>query len=487
MRLLLHNAQIVTSQKDGLGALAIADGRIDGVWWCENAGSSDVRADDGDVLSEPGSADSKKCIAADSALPAPAQEYLLQHPDTELLDLGGKVLMAGAIDAHVHFREPGMTHKADIASESLSALYGGVTSFIDMPNTKPQTISIEAVHDKQALSKGRSWINYGFHLGATNDNVGAIEEAIDEGEGRDFGGVKVFMGSSTGNMLVDNDLTLERIFSIRDKAVLVHSEDENEIRTNLESAKAKFGEAVPFSMHPQIRSRKACIKSTIKALQMAMRCNTRLHVLHVSTAEEVEMIRAAKLHNPHITAETSANYLWFCDEDYDRLGGRLKCNPAVKTAHDREALCQALATGVIDTIGSDHAPHTAEEKNQPYLKCPSGLPAIEYSLPVLLSVASKIGLPLSQVASLVSEKPAEIFGIHGRGRIEPGFWADLIVVDPDKRQIVSGSHGKCGWTPYEGEELQGTVCSVFVNGKLMINEGKLVTDEPAGKPLRFDA
>ena len=388
-------------------------------------------------------------------------------------DLSGKILMAGGIDAHVHFREPGLTRKGDIASESAAALLGGITSFMDMPNTIPPTTNLTTLQEKLDLAEKSSMANYGFHVGATNDNVGQIRRYMDLGLGGRFAGIKVFMGSSTGNMLVDRETALEELFKVKGKTILVHSEDEGIIRKNMEAAVSALGEDIPFSMHPQIRSREACIKSTEKALSLAVKYGTRLHILHVSTAEEVEMIRAAKLSNPHITAETSSNYLFFCDEDYDRLGGRLKCNPAVKTKADRDALRMALADGTIDTIGSDHAPHQAEEKDNTYLKCPSGMPTIQQSLPAAVTVALACGIPMERIVSAFSEKPAEVFGISGRGFLKEGYYADLVVLDPDREYTVESTACKCGWTPYEGCRLKGAVEKVWINGSPAVDDGRL--------------
>ncbi len=498
-RILLTNATIVTGASSKKGALAVDGERIAGIWY---RGSSDL--DD--------------------------SEALRAFPDAEIIDLEGKVLMAGGIDAHVHFREPGMERKADIESESKAALLGGVTSFIDMPNTAPPTTGPDALKNKLTRAAGRSWANYGFHLGATNGNAAAIREYLAEGLGREFGGVKVFMGSSTGNMLVDDSETLSDLFRIQEKPILIHSEDEGIIKANLEAAKAEFGEDIPFRMHPQIRSRKACIRSTAKALAMAIEYGTRLHVLHVSTAEEVEMIRAAKLYNPNITAETSANYLWFCDEDYRTLKGKVKCNPAIKTAADREALRKGLAEGIIDTIGSDHAPHLLSEKVDNYLKCPSGMPSVQQSLSVLLTVAALYNegknadddalISMSRIASAFSEKPAEILGIKDRGSLKIGNYADLVVIDPEREYSVSlhanpvaddpkpeysnQSHAtdltgnapdlkysvkdiayKCDWSPYQGITLKGMIDKVFLNGTQVIADGTLIQDSPSGQPIAF--
>lgn len=465
-RILLTNATIVTGASTKKGALAIDGERIAGIWYREDSASDDSEAS-------------------------------RAFPNAEIIDLGGKVLMAGGIDAHVHFREPGLERKADIESESKAALLGGVTSFIDMPNTMPPTTDLEALQDKLNRACGRSWGNYGFHIGATNDNAAMIREYLAEGHGNEFGGIKVFMGSSTGNMLVDNNETLTDLFKVKGKSVLIHSEDENIIKANLEAAKAKFGEDIPFSEHPQIRSRKACIRSTAKALAMAIEYGTRLHVLHVSTAEEVEMIRAAKIHNPNITAETSANYLWFCDEDYETLKGKVKCNPAIKSTSDREAIRKGLAEGIIDTIGSDHAPHLLSEKVDNYLKCPSGMPSVQQSLSVLLTVATLYNegknaddealITLSRIASAFSERPAEILEIKDRGSLRIGNYADIVVIDPEQEYSVKEVAYKCGWSPYEGIILRGVIERVFLNGRQVVASGQITAESSAGKKLEFSA
>lgn len=444
-RYLLTNAVIVTGASSRKGTLGIDGERISGIWY-------------------------------EDEMPG-----LTGHP--EVIDLGGKVLMAGGIDAHVHFREPGMTWKADIASESKAALLGGITSFIDMPNTTPPTVSLEALHGKSDRAAATSAANYGFHIGATNANVAMINEYLASGLGEGFAGIKIFMGSSTGNMLVDREAALRELFRINGKPILVHSEDEVIIRASQDAAKARFGTDIPFREHPVIRSREACIKSTRKALELACEYGTALHILHVSTAEEVDMIREAKASNQRITAETSANYLWFCDEDYDRLGGRIKCNPAVKEASDREALRQGLADGTIDTIGSDHAPHLLSEKDRPYLECPSGIPSIQYSLPVAVTVALELGIPLTRIADAYSEKAAGIFGIEDRGTLKAGSFADLVVIDPEALFTVNGTASKCGWTPYEGERLRGKVEMVWLNGELAVNGSRPCTATGLSRPL----
>lgn len=472
-KVLLSGASIVTAEKAGQGALLIEGEKISRIWYADDKGSAEY--DGREVTME-----------------SLAQEILKDHPDAVFEDLGGKVLMAGGIDAHVHFREPGMTEKADMASESRAALLGGITSFIDMPNTKPPTTDLQRLYEKCALADGRCFANWGFHIGADNVNADDIREWL-SGD-RKFAGVKVFMGSSTGNMLVDSDASLKKLFSLGNARILVHSEDESIIKANLEKARVTFGEDIPMREHENIRSRQACIKSTIKALELAMAQGTMLHVCHVSTAEEVEMIRAAKQYNPEITAETSANYLWFCDEDYDRIGSRIKCNPAIKTRRDRDALRKALKEGIIDTIGSDHAPHLLQEKARPYLTCPSGMPSVQQEISVLLTIASEEGIPLTTIASAISEKAARMFGIDRRGQIREGWYADLIVIDPEKEFTVgesdrgaAGAAYKCGWTPYEGARLKGIVEDVYLNGNLVVRGGRLTSRAPYGERLVYSA
>lgn len=413
-----------------------------------------------------------------------------EFPGYRLTDLQGKAVFAGGIDAHVHFREPGMTQKADMHSESMAALKGGVTSFIDMPNTNPPTVSAKALSDKLNAAENRSYANYGFHIAATNGNIDEIRTIIAEGkEGitkSDFGGIKVFMGSSTGNMLVDDPKTLQEIFEIKEKEILVHCEDEKTIRENLRQAENEYGEDIPFSMHSSIRSRRACILSSLKALETAMQSGTRLHLLHVSTMEETEMLRAAKISNHNITGETSANYLWFTDRDYDTLGSLIKCNPSIKTENDRKAIINALKNRTIDTIGSDHAPHLLSEKQRKYMSSPSGIPSIQQSLQVLVSVALEEDIPLSVIASVFSEKAAEIFGIKDRGKIKEGYFADLAIVDTDAVQTIEDVAYKCGWCPYQGNALRGKITDVFINGRHVIENSVLTDNIPHGKKLVFN-
>ena len=446
---LLHKATIVTAEKEAVGSIVISEEKIADVIYAEDEGY------DYKIFS-----------------------IVKKFPDIERIELEGKHLMAGGIDAHVHFRDPGLTHKADMETESRAAIAGGVTTAFDMPNTRPATISAESFSGKLALAKEKSCMNLGFHFGATNCNIDEIERILN-GETslspKEIKGIKVFMGSSTGNMLVDESNALDRLFSIKGKPVLVHCEDEETIRTNLKAALEKHGEAIPFSEHEHIRSRKACIRSSIKALEKAIKHGTSMVLCHISTLEEIEMVRAAKTNNPSITAETSCNYLWFSNEDYDRMGSRLKCNPSVKKPSDRAALRMALADGIIDTIGSDHAPHLMSEKEGTYANAPSGLPSIQQSLPVLLTIARQEDVPLTRIASVFSEKASEIYGLD-RGKIQPGYKADIVIFDIDKEFTVRNEDqfSKCGWSPYEGEKLKGEIEMVFVNGKLIYQQGKFL-------------
>ncbi len=441
--ILLQNAVIVTSAKEGKGSVLVDGDRIAGVYW-EDAQDYSFRMF---KLSE-------------------------ENPDMEVRDLTGKHILAGGIDPHVHFREPGLTHKADMESESKAALAGGVTTVMDMPNTIPATTGAKELKEKIQLAEGRCATNMYFHIGATNSNHHDIAYMVRHGwkeedlKAEEIAGVKVFMGSSTGNMLVNDNDSLKELFCIREKPVLVHCEDEDTIRKNLQAAKNKYGDDIPFEEHRNIRSRMACIRSTIKALELAIEHQTRLVLCHISTMEEIEMARAAKISNPDITTETSCNYLWFSDEAYSRLGSRVKCNPSVKAFSDKQSLRNALREGLIDIIGSDHAPHLLSEKDAPYCSAPSGLPSIQQTLPVLLTVAYEEDIPLTRIASVFSEKASEIYGLR-RGKIKEGYFADLVIFDNEKEFTVMAEDqlSKCGWTPYEGEVLKGVIESVFVNGK----------------------
>lgn len=449
--IILDKANIITAEKEAAGTIAIDGSKICEVLWAD--------AEDYDFK---------------------RFKLLNGNPDAEVIELEGKHVIAGGIDAHVHFREPGLTHKADMITESRAAVAGGVTTVFDMPNTSPATITAEALKGKMDMASGRALTKTAFHIGATNNNSDMICGLVRDGDPaygikpEDIPGIKIFMGSSTGNMLVDEGSSLDKLFSIREKPILVHCEDEQTIKDNLAAATAKYGDDIPFEEHENIRSRKACIKSSIKALELAIRHNSRMTLCHISTKEEIEMVRAAKSINPDITAETSCNYLWFSNEDYKRLGSKVKCNPAVKTPEDRKALRAALANELIDTIGSDHAPHLISEKEGIYVKVPSGLPSIQQSLPVLLTIAAEEEIPLSRIASVFSEKASEIYGLD-RGKIAKGYDADLVIFNYDKTFTVKSEdqYSKCGWTPYEGETLRGVIETVLIDGKKVLTDGKI--------------
>ena len=446
---LLHKATIVTAEKEAVGSVVVSDGKIADVFYIES--------EDFDY----------RIFKTRST-----------YPDIETVELEGRYLIAGGIDGHVHFRDPGLTHKADMNTESRAAAAGGVTTVLDMPNTVPATTSAEALIEKTELAKERSCINIGFNIGATNGNA---DEIVDMIEGRTAAdpnvikGVKVFMGSSTGNMLVDEGSALDRLFSIKSRPVLVHCEDEQTIRENLQAAVERYGDEIPFTEHDGIRSRRACIKSSIKALEKAIAHETRLVLCHISTKEEIEMVRAAKCNNPSVTAETSCNYLWFSNEDYDRLGSRLKCNPAVKSPSDRAALREALANGGIDVIGSDHAPHLLSEKEGPYTKVPSGLPSIQQSLPVLVTIADEEDIPLTRIAAVFSENASDIYELN-TGKIRKGYNADIVIFDRNKEFTVRNEDqfSKCGWSPYEGITLKGEIEMVMVNGQIIYRDRNFI-------------
>ncbi len=428
MKILFHNATLVTGTKVGIGSIIIEDDKILDIIW-----------DDEERSLEP--------------------ENLIFD---KIIDLSGMHLIAGGVDPHVHFREPGLTHKADMSTESKAALAGGVTTVMDMPNTSPTTTSLKALNEKQEFAKEKAYCNMMFHIGATNNNIEEILKAIDE---KGVAGIKIFMGSSTGNMLVDNDEILEKIFSITEKPILVHSEDEAIIKANLERAISRYGDDIPFQEHENIRSRTACIKSSIKALELAIKHGTKLTLCHISTKEELEMVRAAKIQNPNIVAETSCNYLWFTNEAYKILGSLVKCNPAIKEEKDRCALIEGLRNGLVDIIGSDHAPHQLSEKNNVYTKAPSGLPTIQQTLSVLLTIAKKEDIPLERIAQVFSEKASEIYKLD-TGKLKKDYKADFVIFDLDKEYKVlnEDQFSKCGWTPYAGETIFGVIDSVYLNG-----------------------
>ncbi len=408
---------------------------------------------------------------------------LAAQPGERVFDARGRLLVPGMIDDHVHFREPGYTAKADIASESRAAIAGGVTGFIDMPNTNPPTLTHALLEDKYAVAGRSSVANYAFYFGASNDNLDAIR-ALDP---RTVPGVKVFLCESTGNLCVSDPQTLEGVFRDSPVIVAVHCEDDRIVHANLDRAKATYGDAIPMRMHPDIRSREACFESTRWAVETARRHGTRLHVLHVSTADELALFEAGPIAGKKITAETCVHFLRFTDTNYAKLGGRIKCNPAIKAASDRDALTRALADTRIDVLATDHAPHLAEEKMLAYTQCPSGIPLIQFALQSALEHVFDGKLRLERLVEATAHAPAALFAIKDRGFLREGYFADLTLVDLNTPQTVKRSDvlSKCGWSPFEGDAFRSSVAATWVNGHLAWNDGKL-DDTLLGQRLEFD-
>ena len=406
--------------------------------------------------------------------------------DETVVDAAGRRLLPGMIDDQVHFREPGLEYKADMAIESAAAVAGGLTSFMDMPNTNPPTLDSAALEDKYRRAAGRVWGNHGFYLGASNDNIEAIR-ALDP---LTAPGIKVFMGASTGNMLVDDPETLDAIFREAPTPIITHCEDTPTIDANLAAFKAKYGENIPVECHPDIRSREACIKSTRLALELARRHDTRLHVLHISTADELALFEHGPLvradgSRKRITAETCIHFLRFDRSDYARLGNLIKCNPAIKDPADREALIHALCNDAVDVLATDHAPHTWEEKQRPYAQAPSGLPLVQYALLAALELVHEGRLDTARVVQKVSHAPAQLFDVAERGFLREGYFADLVLIDDTpltvRREDVLS---KCGWSPFEGMTFRSRIASTWVNGR-QVWDGTNLVGTPQGQRLRF--
>jgi dihydroorotase len=408
---------------------------------------------------------------------------LAAHAGEQVFDAAGLWLLPGMIDDHVHFREPGYTAKADIASESRAAVAGGVTSFIDMPNTRPATLTHELLEDKYAIASRTSLANHAFYFGASNDNLDAIR-ALDP---RKVPGVKVFLCESTGNLCVSDPAALEGVFRDSPATVVVHCEDSHIIHANLDRAKAEYGDDIPMRLHPEIRSREACVESTRWAVEAARRHGTRLHVLHVSTADELAMFEPGPIADKKITSETCVHFLRYSDADYATLGGRIKCNPAIKAASDRAALTEALADTRVDILATDHAPHLASEKANPYTSCPSGIPLIQFALQSALESVFRDAITLERLVEACAHAPATLFAIRERGFLREGHFADLTLVDPNKPQAVRSDQvlSKCGWSPFEGDTFRASVAATFVNGNLAARDGKIL-DAPPGMRLQFN-
>lgn len=400
------------------------------------------------------------------------------------IDATGLHLFPGCIDDQVHFREPGLTHKGDIASESRAAVAGGITSFMEMPNTVPNTLTQELLEDKYRIAALKSPANYSFFMGASNDN---IEEVLKTDPGN-VCGVKVFMGSSTGNMLVDNEKTLERIFSSTPALIATHCEDEASIRARLEQFKEEYGANISPSMHPLIRPAEACLKSSQLAVSLAKKYNSRLHVLHISTAIETELFRNdIPLEKKRITAEACVHHLWFSDSDYELLGNKIKWNPAIKSAADRDAIWKAVLDNRIDVIATDHAPHTIAEKQNPYLSAPSGGPLVQHSLVAMLEFYHKGKITLERIAQKMAHSVARCFRIKDRGFIREGYFADLVLVNLHAPWQVDKSNllYKCGWSPFEGVQFKSAVTYTLVNGEVVYEMGKPL-DGKTGMRMQFE-
>jgi len=404
--------------------------------------------------------------------------------DYTIIDAEGNYLMPGAIDDQVHFREPGLTHKGDIESESRAAVAGGITSFIEQPNTVPNAVTQEILEQKYQLAAEKSYANYSFMMGATNDN---LEEVLKTNP-KNVAGIKIFLGSSTGNMLVDNEVTLEKIFSSTPLLIAVHCEDEGTIKANLEKYVAEYGEDVPVTAHHLIRSEEACYISSSKAVALAKKTGARLHIFHLSTAKEMELFtNKIPLEEKKITAEVCIHHLWFTNEDYATKGNLIKWNPAVKTEKDRDALWEALLDDRIDVIATDHAPHTLEEKQQSYLKAPSGGPLVQHAVVAMFEAFHQGKISVEKIVEKMCHNPAKLFKIEKRGFIKEGYYADLVIVNAGLPWSVKKENvlAKCGWSPFMGFTFKSRVTHTLVNGKLVYAAFK-VKEIRAGKRLLFD-
>lgn len=453
MKILIKNATIVNEGKKAKGSVLIVDEKIEGIY------------------------------TGEEELPATS--------DTDqIIDATGMYLFPGVIDDHVHFREPGLTHKADIESESRAAAAGGVTSYMDMPNVKPLTTNLENLEEKFRLAAEKSKVNYSFFFGATNNNADLLPR-LDK---QKVCGVKLFMGSSTGNMLVDQKNALYEVFRKSPVLIMTHCEDSAVINENINRCKALYGDDPSVEHHPEIRNAEACYRSSSLAVSLARETGARLHIAHISTAKELELFSDEPLLTKNygrtgkqITAEACIAHLIYSDEDYRTLGTRIKCNPAIKSLNDRNALRRALTSGKIDVVGTDHAPHLLSEKNGGCLKAVSGMPMIQFSLNAMLELADQGVLALERVAELMAHAPAALFDIHRRGFIRKGYYADLVLVQPDCDWTVSADNilSKCGWSPLEGHTFHWKVKYTFCNGHLLYNNG-IIDEQYRGKALTFE-
>jgi len=402
----------------------------------------------------------------------------------EIVDTKGLHLFPGLIDDQVHFREPGLTHKGEIYTEAKAAVAGGVTSYMEMPNTNPQAVTYDELEKKYKRASEVSLANYSFFMGATNDNITELEKV----DYKKVCGVKIFMGSSTGNMLVDKKETLEKIFSSVKTLIATHCEDDELIKQNQKRIIEEYGEDLPAYFHPVIRSEETCYASSSMAVELAKKYNTRLHILHISTAKELSLFEnKTPLKQKRITAEACIHHLWFCDDDYKTKGNFIKWNPAVKTIYDRDKIFEAVLNGTIDVIATDHAPHTLEEKQQPYLKAPSGGPLVQHSLQALLDFYHDKKITLQQIARKASHNVADIFDINKRGYVREGYYADLVLVDLNKPETVSKKNilYKCTWSPFEGHTFKSSIITTFVNGNKVFDKGTF-NENIKGERLLFN-
>ncbi len=401
----------------------------------------------------------------------------------QVIDATGKIAIPGIIDDQVHFREPGLTHKGEIRTESQAAIAGGITSFMEMPNTNPQTTTQQALQAKYDLADGKSFANYSFYMGSTNDNLGEIVKT----DPKTVCGIKVFMGASTGNMLVDSEEALKGIFAEAPCLVATHCEDEKTIQANLQKYTNEFGNNIQPEHHPLIRSAEACYKSSSKAVELAHKYNTQLHVLHLSTAKELELFEAGNVDTKKITGEVCVHHLWFNDTYYKKLGHKIKWNPAIKTKADQEALIDALNNDVLDVVATDHAPHLLNEKLNQYNNSASGGPLVQHSLMAMLELFKNGKVPLINIVKKMCHAPADLFKVEKRGYLKEGYWADLVLIDLNQEYKVTENNilYKCKWSPFDNVNFSSTVTHTFLNGKLVYNNGEII-GEPSGKRLLFN-
>ncbi len=393
--------------------------------------------------------------------------------NAEEIDAEGKLILPGCIDDQVHFREPGLTHKANIATESRAAVAGGITSFMEMPNTVPSAVTIEKLEEKYVIASQSSLANYSFYLGTTNSNIEEIKRVNPE----TICGVKIFMGSSTGDMLVDDPKALEDVFRYAPSIITTHCEDDPMIKENFQKYIKEYGEGLPAKFHPLIRSKEACYKSSSYAVSLAKKYNSRLHILHISTAKELELFRNdIPLEEKRITAEACVHHLWFSDKDYETKGNFIKWNPAVKTEKDRDGIWTGVLDNRIDVIATDHAPHTLEEKNQLYAKAPSGGPLVQHALLAMLEKSKEGIIPIERVVEKMAHAPAVLYRLQNRGFLREGYFADVVMVNPNQTHQVNKSNllYKCGWSPFEGTTFSNSIERTFINGKIAFENDQII-------------